>query len=373
MTTAGSERLRIGLIGHGAWARRVHIPSIAMSPSAVLAAVCGPDADRARELAAQHGASLATADASEVIGSPEVDAVLIAAPNDVHPPAAIAAATAGKAVLCEKPLAVALADAKAMTRAAERARITNMTAFTWRLVPAARLAQTMIASGEIGRVFHVSAHFLQGRGLTLDTQRLWRFDRRRAGSGILDDLGVHVFDLLTWITGERITRACAGLATFGPKPAVRGQEPVFDDAQLLVEFASGTRGTVRLSSIATAAGRPPFPEMHQGVELYGDRGAIIYDLHTHSSLEIRVPDRAAQRVAAPEPLPDSHDEWVVTRELGRRQIEQFAATVRRGRPADPDFRAGLWAQAVVDACARSWTAQRWVEVEDVDQHEAPAP
>jgi len=345
----------------------VHIPSIELSQSAVLAAVCGPDAGRAKALAAQHGAPLATDDPDEVIASPQVDAVLIASPNDAHAAPALAAAQAGKPVLCEKPLAVTLADAKAMTRAAERAGVTNMTAFTWRHVPAVRLAQTMVASGELGRIFHVGASFLQGRWLRPDTSRMWRFDRRRAGSGILGDLGVHIFDLLMWITGLRFSRVCAGLASFGPKPEVPGQRPVDDDSQMLVEFSSGAWGTVRLSRIATAAGRPPFPSMHSGIELYGERGAILYDLHAHSSLEVRRPNEASRRVPAPDPLPDSDDEWVVTRELGRRQVERFAQAVRGRKSTDPDFRAGLRAQAVVDAAERSWETRGWADVEDVDE------
>jgi len=363
-------KVRIGLIGYGSWAQRVHIPAIAMTPSAALAAVCGPDLTRARDLASQHGAPLATTDPTEVIASPQVDAVLIAAPNDAHAKPAIAAARAGKAVLCEKPLAVTLADAKAMTEAAERAEIPNMTAFTWRNVPAARLARAMIASGELGRIFHIGAHFLQERWLILDPKRPWRFDRRRAGSGILGDLGTHVFDLLAMITGRRVVRVCAVMSSFGPKPDVPGQEPVTDDSQMLVEFDSGARGAIRLSRLATAAQRPPFPSMHLGIELYGDRGAVVCDLHSHSSLEVRHLDKAAQRVQAPDALPDSEDEWVITRELGRRQIERFAQAVGARTMVEPDFRAGLRAQAIVDAADRSSDARAWVDVEDVDQDKA---
>lgn len=371
-TTAGlgtrdqgpGTKVRIGLIGYGSWAQRVHIPCIALSQSASLTAVCGPNLERARELAAQHGAALATTDPAELIASPQVDAILIAAPNDAHAQPAIAAARAGKAVMCEKPLAVTLADAEEMTAAAERADVPNMTAFTWRNVPAAGLARAMVAAGEIGRIFHVGSHYLQGRWLTPDPSRPWRFDRRRAGSGILGDLGVHVFDLLGWITGQRIARVCAGMASFAPKPDVPGQEPVTDDSQLLLELASGARGTVRLSRIAVAAGRPPFPTMHLGIELYGERGAIVYDLHAHSSLEIRRPGQAAQRVPTPDALPDSDDEWVITRELGRRQIERFARAVLASRMVEPDFRDGLRAQAVVDAAERSAAAQAWVDVRD---------
>lgn len=361
---ATARRVRIGLIGYGSWAQRVHIPSIAASHSAVLTAVCGPDAARAQRLAAESGAKLATADPDEVIASREVDAILIASPNDAHPPVAVAAAQAGKAVLCEKPLAVTLQDARRMTDAAREARVVNMTAFTWRYVPAVTRAQHLVTTAAIGRIFHISGQFLQERWLTPDDTRLWRFDRRRAGSGILGDLGVHLFDLLEWISGQRIARLCAGLASFATTPQVAGQAPVFDDCHMLFECASGARGTVRLSRVAKAAGQPPFPLMHQGIDLYGERGAIRYDLHAHSSLEVRPLGQATRQEPVENPLPASDDEWVVTRELGRRQIERFSVAVLAQTTVDPDFRAGLRAQAIVDAAERSWEMQRWVDVDD---------
>ncbi|HVH30148.1 MAG TPA: Gfo/Idh/MocA family oxidoreductase, partial [bacterium] len=103
---APSRRVRIGLIGYGTWAQRVHIPSIELSQSAVLTAVCGPDASRAQQIASASGAELATVHPDELISSSQVDAVLIASPNDAHMAPTLAAAHAGKAVLCEKPLAV---------------------------------------------------------------------------------------------------------------------------------------------------------------------------------------------------------------------------------------------------------------------------
>ncbi len=359
---ASSRRVRIGLIGYGTWAQRVHIPSIELSQSAVLTAVCGPDAARARQIAAASGAELATVNPDELISSSQVDAVLIASPNDAHTPPALAAAQAGKAVLCEKPLAVSLADARRMTDAAVQADVVHMTAFTWRYVPAAVLAHNLVAAGEIGRIFHVAGHFLQERWLTPDTTRLWRFDRRRAGSGILGDLGVHLFDLLEWMTGQRAVRVCAGLASFGQAQEVKGQAPVFDDAHLLFEFSSAARGTVHLSRVAKAAGRSPFPLMHQGIEIYGERGAILYDLHTHSEVEVRPLGQPTRRIPAPDPLPTSEDEWVVTRELGRRQIERFGQAVQTRTATAPDFTAGLRAQTIVDAAERSWDARAWVDV-----------
>ena len=244
--------------------------------------------------------------------------------------------------------------------------VLNMVAFTWRNVPAAILAQKMIAAGEIGRVLHVEAHFLHHGWLALDTRRPWRFDRSRMGSGILGDLGVHLFDLLAWMLGEPITRTCARLSTLGPKPEMSGQQPVFDDGHLLVDFAGGAHGSLRISRVTASAYQPPFPDMQQGVEIYGETGALLYDLHRHSQLELRRIKQPAVLLDAPNPLPSSTDEWVVTHEIGRRQIERFAQAVHSGHSLTPDFAAGLRAQAVMQAAEWSQESGGWADVELAD-------
>ncbi len=361
MSSAG--KLRIGLVGYGSWAERVHIPSIAQSASAELTAICGPDPERAQRLAERYHAAFGTNDLRQLVGSPIVDAVLIASPNDAHADAAIAAAQAGKPVLCEKPLARTLDEALRMTSAVHNANINNMVAFTWRHVPAVQLARKMIGDGEIGRVLHVSARFLHHGWLTLDLRRPWRFDRRRMGSGILGDLGVHLFDMLTWLLDEPMTRVCARLSTFGPKPEVNGVQPVYDDGHMLVDFASGAHGSIHLSRVTISSGQPPFLDMHQGVELYGETGALIYDLHRHSQLEVRHARQSAVLLDVPNPLPDSPDESIVTREIGRRQIESFARAVLAGRRAEPSFYDGLSAQGVMQAAERSQESGGWANVE----------
>ncbi|HEY3342222.1 MAG TPA: Gfo/Idh/MocA family oxidoreductase [Anaerolineae bacterium] len=345
------------------WAERVHIPSIALSESAELSAICGPDAERARRMAERYHALLGTNDLQQLVTCPHVDAILVAAPNDAHAAAAIAAARAGKPVLCEKPLARTLDEAQLMCSEVEHTDVQNMVAFTWRNVPAAILTQKMVTSGEIGRVLHVGAHFLHHGWLALDTRRPWRFDRSRMGSGILGDLGVHLFDMLAWMLGEPITRVCARLSTFGPKPDIGGQPPIFDDGHLMVDFAGGAHGSLRISRVATSAYQPPFRDMHQGAEIYGETGALIFDLHHHSQLELRRVNQPAVMLDAPKPLPNSTDEWTVTREIGRRQIEHFAQAVRSGHPVNPSFKDGLRAQAVMQAAEWSQETEGWVDVE----------
>ncbi len=360
---AQPRRIRFGLVGCGSWAERMHIPGIVAADSAELVAVCGPHAERAQWLASVHGAAWSTDDPQQVVSSPEIDAILIVTPHDAHAPVAIAAAHAGKHVLCEKPLACSMDEARAMTNAVEEAGVCHMVGFTWRNVPAAQLARRMIAAGEIGHVLHIAAHFLRGGWMELPHKRLWQFDRRRAGPAVLGNLGVHLFDLLPWIVGQPIVRVCARLATFGPKPEIPGQPPAFDDGHLLLDFAGGAHASVRVSHIATTAHRPPFPDTHQGVEIYGEAGALIYDLHAHSCLEVRRPMQPAQTVQAPNPLPDSLDERAVMDEIGRRQIGRFICAVQTGTSAVPDFHAGLRAQAIIDAAERSHEVNSWVEVD----------
>ncbi len=360
---AHTRRIRFGLVGCGSWAERMHLPSIVSADSAELVAICGPNTERAQRLATTYGAAWSTDDPQHVVGSPEIDAIAIVTPHDAHASIAIAAAHAGKHVLCEKPLACSMDEARAMTRAVEEAGVCHMVGFTWRNVPAAQLAQSMIAAGEIGQVLHVAAHFLRGGWMELPNKRLWQFDRHRAGSAVLANLGVHLFDLLLWMIGQPIVRVCARLATFGPKPETFGQPPAFDDGHLLLDFAGGALATVRVSHITTTARRPPFPDTHQGIEIYGEAGALIYDLHAHSCLEVRRPKQPARTMQTPNPLPNSREERVVMEEIGCRQIGRFIHAIQTGTSAVPDFHAGLRAQAIIDAADRSHEANSWVEVD----------
>jgi predicted dehydrogenase len=303
---ADTHKLRFGLVGYGSWAERVHIPSMALAGSAELVAICGPDAERAQRMADRWHVAYGTNDMQRLMRDPGIDAILIAAPNDAHAAATIAAAHAGKHILCEKPLGRTLDEARVMTSQVEKAGVRHMVAFTWRQVPAAQLAQRMV--------------------------------------------------------GEPITCVCARLSSFGPKPEIAGQQPVFDDGHLLLEFAGGAHGSVRISRVTASAYRPPFPDMHQGVELYGDIGALIYDLHQHSCLQVRHVKQTASLIETPDPLPNSDDEWVVTHELGRRQIERFAQAVRSGRSLAPGFGDGLRAQAVMQAAESSHESNCWVDV-----------
>jgi predicted dehydrogenase len=221
----------------------------------------------------------------------------------------------------------------------------------------------MIAAGEIGQVLHVAANFLRGGWMELPKKRLWQFDRRRAGSAVLANLGVHLFDLLPWMIGQPIVRVCAHLATFGPKPETPGQPPTFDDGHLLLDFAGGAHASVRVSHITTTAFRPPFLDTHQGVEIYGETGALIYDLQAHSCLEVRRPKQPAQKVWAPNPLPNSRDEREVMWEIGCRQIGGFISAIQRGISTEPNFHAGLCAQAIIDAADRSHESNTWIGVD----------
>ena len=149
--------------------------------------------------------------------APDVDLVDICTPGDTHAEIAIAALEAGKHVLCEKPLANTVAEAEAMTAAAEQAAqhgVRAMVGFTYRRVPAIALARRLVAEGRIGEVRHVRAQYLQDWIADPEAPLSWRLDKAKAGSGALGDIGAHIVDLTQHITGERITEVSGQLETF---------------------------------------------------------------------------------------------------------------------------------------------------------------
>jgi len=167
-----------------------------------LVAICGRQLDGVKRAAERYGYERYYTDWRDVIRDPDVELVDIGLPNAVHHGPAIAAADAGKPVLCEKPLATTVQDAVAMTDAVAKAQVKTMVGFNYRFVPALRLAKDLIARGAIGKVLHYHAVYLQEWIMDPAFPRVWRLDRTMAGAGALGDLGSHLIDLARFLVGE---------------------------------------------------------------------------------------------------------------------------------------------------------------------------
>ncbi len=205
------KKLNIGMVGYG-FMGRAHANAFRkvgnffdLDYQPVLKAACGRDADKARAFAAQWGFESVETDWRKLIARDDIDLIDIAAPNDVHAPIAIAAAKAGKMVLCEKPLAMNAAEARKMVAAVEKAKVPNMVWYNYRRVPAVMLAKQLIDEGKLGRIFHYRAKFLQDWTISKDLPQggagLWRLDAKVAGSGVTGDLLAHCIDTALWLNG----------------------------------------------------------------------------------------------------------------------------------------------------------------------------
>lgn len=266
-------------------------------PAPAMRTVAARDAEATAAFARQWGWDRATADWRDAVADGEVDLVDIATPNHVHAEQAIAALEAGKHVACEKPLAGTLADAEAMAAAAERAAGRTFVWYSYRRVPAVALAHRLVASGALGRIYHVRAAYLQGWGGP-EAPLVWRFQGDVAGSGAHGDLGAHIVDMVRFVTGEEITAvegaiehtfieeralvegpgggeiAGAGAGTTG----ATGKSTV-DDAVLFLARLSGG-GVASFESTRLATG------YHNAnrFEIHGERGALRFDFERMNEL-----------------------------------------------------------------------------------------
>ena len=218
-----TKKLNIGLVGYG-FMGRTHSNAFRQAPrffdvpfEPVLKAVCARNPERLHAFATNWGYESITTDWRELVGRCDIDLIDIASPNDTHAEIAVAAARAGKMVMCEKPLGRNAAEAEQMVAAVEGARVPNMVWYNYRRVPAIVLLKDLIDQGKFGRIFHYRAQFLQDWTISADLPQggegLWRLDAGVAGSGVTGDLLAHCIDTALWLNGS-IVEVTAMTETF---------------------------------------------------------------------------------------------------------------------------------------------------------------
>ncbi|HET6635649.1 MAG TPA: Gfo/Idh/MocA family oxidoreductase [Streptomyces sp.] len=292
-TPTPAPTLGVGMVGYAfmgaahsqGWRTVARVFDLPLRP--VMSAVCGRDPAAVRAAADRLGWAAAETDWRALIARDDVQLVDVCTPGESHAEIALAALEAGKHVLCEKPLANTVAEAEAMTRAAEAARERGqraMVGFNYRRVPALALAHHMIRDGRIGTVRHVRVAYLQDWLVDPEHPLTWRLSRERAGSGALGDLGAHAVDIAQHLAGETITGVTAQTETFvreRPVPGGSGElGPVtVDDAALFgARFASGALASFEVTRVA--AGR----KNALRVEVNGTAGSLAFDLERLNEL-----------------------------------------------------------------------------------------
>jgi predicted dehydrogenase len=378
-----TKPLNIGLIGYGfmgrahsnAYRQVNHFFDLAYRP--VLKAVCARNVEQAQTFASKWGYEWTETDWKKLVARKDIDAVDICVPNNLHHDIAVAAARAGKMVLCEKPLSMDTREGQKMVAAVEKARVPNMVWYNYRRVPAVTLAKRLVEEGKLGRIFHYRAVFLQDWTISADLpqggQALWRLDAKAAGSGVTGDLLAHCIDTALWINGG-IQSVSAMTETFikERKHTLTGKvEKVgIDDAcAFLARFDNGSLAT--FESTRYARGHKAL----YAFEVNGEKASLKWDLHDLHRLQyfdhgdegrlrgwrsIHVTDHGGGH-------PYMDHWWVPGLQIGYEhsfvhQVADFLQGLETGKPAAPTFRDALETQKVCDAVLASAKKKQWVKV-----------
>jgi predicted dehydrogenase len=362
------HQIGVAIVGCGAIALANHLPGLALCPAARLVALCDADAAVLARAAARTGVEATYQSYEDAIADPHVHAVIITTPNHLHAPIALAAAAAGRHILCEKPLALNYAESLRMLAAAEDAGVRHMTAFTYRFVPAMRYMARLTRGGAIGEPYHFRACRLQdwgGRALG------WRQVASLAGSGELGDMLSHRIDyghLLLGPLARLVAQTRRHLDTREGQPA-----DVEDWVAVIGDFASGASGVWESSKLA--AGRGEGMRSQDYCEVNGSAGSLVYALERpHELLFGRAGAGGLETLPVPAELlawpgsprdPRAGDPLTAFR---YDQDVEFINAILEQRPCAPSFRDGARAQAVMDAVLTSARERRWVDLpEEVER------
>ena len=355
-----TQPVRVGVIGTSWWADTFHLPGLKSHARADLAAICGRNRDRAGEMAKKYSIPLIFTDYREMIEKADLHAVVVAVPDDLHHPMTMAALDAGLHVLCEKPLALNVRQAREMYDKAEAKHVKHMVYFTYRWLPNYRYVRRLLDQGYLGRCLHCNIRYLAGYGR--HGQYRWRFDRQRS-NGALGDLGSHMIDLARWYVGD-IAQVCAQLSTFVERPGPDGQplDPANDAAAVVMRFANGAQGMVQISTVAQMGERG----QEQHVVLHGEEGTLEIT-NTFAGGEIRgvhQGEKEFHSLPVPDELGGDADRSKVldlfcTQPIGDRM---FIDAILDDRPVAPSFFDGLKEQEVIEAAIVSHEKGCWVAV-----------
>ncbi len=354
--------LNFAIVGCGGVTLQNHLPGLALCQDVKVTALCDANPATLEAARQQTGAVVASTSWEEIVRRDDVHAVIIATPNLFHPPIAIAAARQGKHVLCEKPLALNYADAKAMAEAADQAGVRHLTAFTYRFVPAMRYLRHLIGQGGLGQPYHYRSCRLQDWG----TRNVgWRQQKKLAGTGELGDMLSHRIDFAHHLLGP-MARLVANVKNL--TPARGGQPNDTDDwAAILAEFCNGASGVLESSKLASGTNeswRSP-----DRVELNGSEASFCFTTGTWNELQF---GKAGGPGLKPLTIPREFFVWPGSpRDPGTGdplvtfrydQAVEFVNAIREQRPCAVTFHDGARAQAVMDAAVRSAETRQWIDL-----------
>lgn len=388
------KTVNVGMIGY-AFMGKAHsnalkdvaffFPELRLHP--IRRAICGRNEQGVLEAAQRFGWESYETDWKRLVRRDDIQVVDIVTPGNCHREQVIGAAEAGKHIICEKPMANTLAEARDMVRAVEKAGVKSFVMYNYRRVPAIALARQMVQAGQIGEVYHFRAYYLQDWITDPDFPLVWRLDCKQAGSGSLGDIGSHIIDMAQFLVGD-IAEVTGTMKTFikerplvqgargimaargASKKGARGKVTVDDATAFLAYFENGAIGTFEATRFAT--GR----KNYNGFELYGSKGSICFCFDNMNRLEYySKADTEGQQgfreIHATEPVhPYMQAWWPPGHTIGYEHtfinaMFDFFQALSRGKASSPTLRDAMKVQAVLEAVSISARERSWIRLRDV--------
>ena len=362
-----ASQVCVGLVGTSQYAELMYLSTLQSHPGVELVAVCGRNQARLQELAEKYKIPRMFKDYKEMIHQGNLDVVAVVVPDDLHYEITMQALDAGLHVICDKPLALTVQQAREMYEKAEKAGVKHMVMFTYRWMPFFRYVKDLLEEGYVGRCYHVEFRYLMGGGLKKEYS--WRNDPQRS-KGALANLGSHMIDMAHWLVGD-ITRVNAQLGFFVECPDENGGkiEPSNDSASLLVEFATGAQGMIHVDTVTHVADR----YMIQQVILHGEAGSLEIEAQYKNfaeALEV-IFHYASKEDKQYHELVVPLEYWGEVKRTDPFQVffthfagpRAFMDALLSGDAVYPTFYDGYKAQQVVDAAYISHRSGKWEAIE----------
>jgi predicted dehydrogenase len=341
-----------------------------------LKCLCAKDSiENLKEFANKYGWEEVETDWRKVVTRDDIDLISIAAPNFLHKEIAIEAAKNGKHILCEKPLANNLVDAREMLSAVEKAGVKHCCGYSYRFTPSLALARQFVDDGRIGRIYNVFVRYAQDWITDPNFGMVWRFDKKIAGSGPLGDLSAHSIDATRFITGLNFKEVTGNLQTLIKERPIDSSNPegpkgtvtVDDVAQFLVNFEGGATGCFESTRLAT--GR----KNYNTIEINGEKGSIFWNFEDQNYL-LFYDNTQSHKEAGFRKINVTHDVhpykggwWPQGHGLGYAdsfviEVAEFIRSIVEITPFNPSFEDGVKCQEVLEAVEKSVRSRTWEDV-----------
>jgi predicted dehydrogenase len=369
--------INIGIIGAqfmgrahtNAWYDVTNFYNLPFKP--VLKAACDINPQSQKDFAERLGWESFETSWETMIGRNDIDIIDICTPNNTHMPIAVAAAKAGKHVICEKPAAMDAAEAKQMYEAAEKAGVKNMIAFNYRRVPALALAKKMIEEGKLGIIYHLNAVYYQDWLVDPEFPWVWRHDANLAGSGAHGDMNAHTVDLARFLVGE-FDSVCGAEKVFiaernNPYTNKTGKVTADDATMFLARFKNGALGSFIATRFAT--GKKNFLRL----EIFGSEGSILFNLERLNELEYYSRDDSAREqgfrnILVTENLHPYLNKWwppghiIGWEHTFIHEMGDFLMAIANNEKITPDFHDGYINQLILDTVIESARIGKWLDI-----------